>query len=106
MSSLRERSFAKPVALHSRLASIRDLAVELIHECQIAKGDPQLNLEEGIDLREVLMRYEVTLIESALRLTRNHQCRAAALLGVNATTLNSKIKRYNIETRSNNIASL
>ncbi|MCA1594291.1 MAG: hypothetical protein LC754_17020 [Acidobacteria bacterium] len=33
----------------------------------------------------------------ALKQTLGHQSRAARLLGMNATTLNSKIKTYNIQ---------
>ena len=40
--------------------------------------------------------YEVELIRRALKLTSGNQARAARLLGVKATTLNSKIKRYGL----------
>jgi len=37
------------------------------------------------------------LIRRALEITGGHQSRAAKLLGMNNTTLNSKIKVYNIK---------
>jgi DNA-binding NtrC family response regulator len=37
-------------------------------------------------------RFEIDLIRRALEQTGGHQSRAARLLGMNATTLNSKIK--------------
>ena len=44
-------------------------------------------------------RFEIDLIRRALDQTGGHQSRAARLLGMNATTLNSKIKTYNINLR-------
>jgi DNA-binding NtrC family response regulator len=45
-------------------------------------------------------KFEVDLIRRALEQTGGHQSRAARLLGLNATTLNSKIKTYNIPARA------
>lgn len=47
---------------------------------------------------EEVRRFEQGLIESALKLAGGHQTRAARLLGVKLTTLNSKIKKYRIST--------
>ena len=46
-----------------------------------------------------IKNYEIDLIRRALDQTGGHQSRAARLLGLNATTLNSKIKSYNIQVR-------
>ena len=56
-----------------------------------------LLLSEGIDLFEELKRFEINLITLALKQTRGHQARAARLLNINPTTLNSKIKLYRIK---------
>jgi len=48
---------------------------------------------------EEVRRFEIDLIRRALEQTGGHQSRAARLLGMNATTLNSKIKTYNINLR-------
>ena len=45
------------------------------------------------------MKFEIDMIRPALDQTGGHQSRAARLLGLNATTLNSKIKTYNIISR-------
>jgi DNA-binding NtrC family response regulator len=45
---------------------------------------------------EMVFRYEAHLIRQALERTAGHQTRAAKLLGVSVTTLNSMIKRYQI----------
>ena len=44
--------------------------------------------------------FEIDLIRRALDQTGGHQSRAARLLGMNPTTLNSKIKTYNINLRA------
>jgi DNA-binding protein Fis len=56
-----------------------------------------LNLSEGIDFYDEVQRFETGLIRLALDQTRGHQARAAKLLRIKPTTLNSKIKLYGIE---------
>src|SRR3954469_20053102 len=50
----------------------------------------------GIDFFEEVNRFEAQMITQALRLARGSQVKAARLLGLNPTTLNSKIKTLNI----------
>ncbi|CAN5403787.1 sigma-54 dependent transcriptional regulator [soil metagenome] len=59
-----------------------------------------IDVGRGIDFYDEVRRFEVDLIRRALEQTGGHQSRAARLLGMNATTLNSKIKTYNIQLRS------
>jgi DNA-binding NtrC family response regulator len=80
-----------------KIAAVKDLAFELLTQLDGMKQPPSMNLKDGINIRDELLRYEIELIRMALRVTSNHQRRAATILGVNATTLNSKIKRYNIK---------
>ena len=47
-------------------------------------------------LRDEVKRFEMELIRTALEKTLGNQTRAARLLGIKTTTLNGKIKRYNI----------
>jgi DNA-binding NtrC family response regulator len=61
----------------------------------MAVGD----IGRGINFYEEVRRFEIDLIRRALEQTGGHQSRAARLLGMNATTLNSKIKTYNINLR-------
>jgi DNA-binding NtrC family response regulator len=56
----------------------------------------EIDLARGISFYDEVSRFEVELIRRALELTGGHQSRAARLLGMNNTTLNSKIKSYNI----------
>jgi DNA-binding NtrC family response regulator len=58
-----------------------------------------VELGRGISFYDEVRRFEIDLIRRALDQTGGHQSRAARLLGMNATTLNSKIKTYNINLR-------
>jgi transcriptional regulator with PAS, ATPase and Fis domain len=62
------------------------------------KFSAQLDFSHGgIQFYEEVQRFEIELIKQALEQTGGHQSRAAKLLGLNTTTLNSKIKSYNIK---------
>jgi DNA-binding NtrC family response regulator len=67
------------------------------HTASIGAG---IDLSRGINFYDEVRRFEIDLIRRALDQTSGHQSRAARLLGMNATTLNSKIKTYNIQLRS------
>jgi len=56
----------------------------------------QVDFSRGISFYDEVSRFEIELIRKALDYTGGHQSRAAKLLGMNTTTLNSKIKAYNI----------
>jgi transcriptional regulator with GAF, ATPase, and Fis domain len=58
-----------------------------------------LDVARGVNFYDEVRRFEIDLIRRALEQTGGHQSRAARLLGMNATTLNSKIKTYNIQLR-------
>jgi DNA-binding NtrC family response regulator len=68
---------------------------DFVEEDRAAVGD----IGRGINFYEEVRRFEIDLIRRALEQTGGHQSRAARLLGMNATTLNSKIKTYNINLR-------
>jgi DNA-binding NtrC family response regulator len=56
----------------------------------------QIDLSHGISFYDEVNRFQIELIRRALEITGGHQSRAAKLLGMNTTTLNSKIRYYNI----------
>jgi DNA-binding NtrC family response regulator len=56
----------------------------------------QIDLSRGISFYDEVNRFQIELIRRALEMTGGHQSRAAKLLGMNTTTLNSKIRYYNI----------
>lgn len=78
---------------------VRDpqLAYDAIKKTEGASGD--VDLARGVNFYDQVKQFEIDLIRRALDQTGGHQSRAARLLGLNATTLNSKIKSYNIHTR-------
>ena len=59
-----------------------------------------IDLARGANFYDEVRKFEIDLIRRALEQTGGHQSRAARLLGLNATTLNSKIKSYNIQHKS------
>ena len=84
------------VILNQRLKTLRELATTLLSEVEeMARVRPP-DLKSGINIHEEVRRYEIELIERALRLTNGNQARAAHLLDIKTTTLNSKIKRYKL----------
>lgn len=53
----------------------------------------------GVDLKELLERFELELVRQALERTGGNRTRAAALLGLNRTTLVEKLKKSGLESR-------
>ncbi|MFV0387717.1 MAG: sigma-54-dependent transcriptional regulator [Pyrinomonadaceae bacterium] len=58
-----------------------------------------IDIANGVTFYSEVKKFEIDLIRRALEQTGGHQSRAARLLGLNATTLNSKIKSYKIDAR-------
>jgi transcriptional regulator with GAF, ATPase, and Fis domain len=91
----------------TRAQRLVDLAFTLLKEAEFLARDKTLaeetarlqalTMEEGIDFYIEVERFEVGLIKRALEETAGNQARAARLLNIKPTTLNSKIKLYNIE---------
>ncbi len=75
-----------------------ELAREMIMDSEGVSSD--IDIAKGVNFYEEVRRFEIDMITRALDQTGGHQSRAARLLGLNATTLNSKIKSYNIVPRS------
>ena len=87
---------SRPSELGAAIKTVAELAAALLTEVEGLRQASNVEFESGLNIRDALLRYEIDLIRSALRLSGNHQTRAARMLGVKLTTLNSKIKRYNI----------
>ena len=84
------------VALGSKIGALKEIALVLLKELE-ALGEAQPGEgKRSINLQEEVRRFEINLIERALRRTGGNQVRAARLLGMKVTTLNSKIIRYGI----------
>jgi DNA-binding NtrC family response regulator len=77
---------------------IRDpeAALRMFAQTEGLSGD--IDIARGVSFYDEVKRFEIDLILRALDQTGGHQSRAARLLGLNATTLNSKIKAYRLRT--------
>jgi transcriptional regulator with GAF, ATPase, and Fis domain len=90
-----------------RIQRVVDLADALLSEAETLARDKAftdeanklrpLDILGGIDFYDEVQRFETHLIRMALAETGGNQAKAARLLGIKATTLNSKIKLFNIE---------
>lgn len=91
------RSFIRDKArVASGLDSLRRTVRDLLDEVDASIRPVQIDAEKGIDFYEAVSRYEAQLIETALELTGGRQNRAAALLKMRKSTLNSKMKQLNL----------
>ena len=86
-----ERSSAE-----GNISSLRELTFKLLHKVQSISEIHAPSIESGLDFYDEVTRFEIDLIKRALIRTGGHQRRAARLLNLKVTTLNSKIKHYNI----------
>lgn len=82
----------------SKTKTLKQLALKLLLEAQSLTEVTTLDVRSGIDFYEEVKRFEIDLIQRALSFTGGNQVRAAALLKMKVTTLNSKIKHYDINT--------
>ena len=78
------------------LATLQELVLRLLCEVQCFSEVGPLTLESGFDFYDEVSRFEIDLIRRALLQTGGHQVQAARLLNLKVTTLNSKIKHYQI----------
>ena len=82
--------------LLSSLTTLKELTLRLLREVQCIGEVQTFSFEDHVDFYEEVSRFEIDLIKRALLQTAGHQGRAARLLNLRATTLNSKIKHYGI----------
>lgn len=84
--------------MESTVYLIKALATTLMKEVETLKTDENFSVQnENFDLPKKVRQYEIGLIRAALLKTGGNQTRAARLLGLKITTLNTKIKTYDIE---------
>ena len=79
-----------------RIEMLKNVALNLLKEVQVLSTLEAADIGRGIQFYDEVERFERELITRALELTGGHQVRAARLLGLKVTTLNSKVKRYRI----------
>ena len=84
-------------ALENRIEALKELTLVLFKQVEALAEKRSLDItRRSINLYDEVRRFETEIIRYALLQTGGHQSRAAHLLGVKITTLNAKIKRYNI----------
>ena len=79
-----------------RIEMLKNVAINLLKEAQALSSLDAADIMRGINFYDEVERFERELITRALELTGGHQVRAARLLGLKVTTLNSKVKRLQI----------
>ena len=85
-----------PETLDVKLNTLRETVLALLEEVESLAISRPVDLKRGARYSEEVRQFEVNLIRTALGRTSGSQIRAAKLLGLKPTTLNAKIKRYNI----------
>ena len=92
------------VADNDQIESIKSIINLLFRKVEaLEKELPEVVIDpakKGSNLYEVISPFEKKLIRDALLATNWSQKRAAQILGIKATTLNAKIKRYEINPKS------
>lgn len=88
----------------NRVQALKSLAMLLLKELELLEtltpnGDSLMEKQE-ISLSNEVEHFESELIRTALIQTKGHQVLAAKLLGTKLTTLNAKLKRYEIDARN------
>src|SRR5882757_10516443 len=86
----------REAALDSRLESLREVALQLLKEVESLQRAQPPHPDRKLRLIDEVQQFEIDLIRTTLDRTNGNQTRAARLLGVKLTTLNTKIKRYKI----------
>ena len=104
ITSRQAANLLRDEAFESRLSSLRDVAVELLNAVDCLKQTTNSNSNHTLSLDDEVRKFEADLIRAALVRTGGNQARAARLLGVKHTTLNAKIKRYQLLFGSENRA--
>ena len=79
-----------------RLNTLRETVLQLLGEVESLSISRPIDIKRGARFSDEVRQFEVNLIRTALGRTSGSQIRAAKLLGLKPTTLNAKIKRYNI----------
>lgn len=80
-----------------KIEILREATLALLDEVKSLGSIRKVEIENGINFDDEVKSFEILLIERALEKTGGSQLRAAQLLNLKHTTLNAKIKRYDIQ---------
>jgi DNA-binding NtrC family response regulator len=108
-TAAKEKARPSPADLNGQVEALNQLtqlllgAIERLvataESLELTNGPP---VELGIDFYGEMQRYELLLIHRALRQAEGSQAKAAALLRLSPTTLNSKLKHYAVRAAKAN----
>lgn len=85
-----------PEAESVEVSRLKELSLALSSAADILEIGGHRDIRSGLDFYEEVRRLEITLIKQALICSGGSQVKAAKLLKLRNTTLNSKIKNYGI----------
>ncbi len=94
-----DKSESYPASIEVQLGVLKEVARGLLHQLETLKRGTSADQIERRNLHDEVREFEIDLINNALAKTQGHQRKAARLLGLKVTTLNAKMKRYNIMSR-------
>jgi transcriptional regulator with GAF, ATPase, and Fis domain len=102
---LRSNEQGSEVRLHSELEVLRvavDAAAHAVDSLETLELDLMLSQvgEHEVDFYDTVRTFEIALITSALKRAGGVQAKAAYFLNLKVTTLNSKMKGYEIQRRN------
>ena len=82
---------------------LKSIARALESKADNPTGVLDFDSKRGVKFYEEVTNFEIELIKQALGCTKGNQRAAARLLGLKITTLNSKVKAYNLRLTSNKL---
>lgn len=90
------------VLIQNQLEALKSLSLLLVREINSLEEkqsalEKEILQEKPISLFNELQRFEANMLRCAMIRTMGNQLKAAKLLGLKPTTLNMKLKRYNID---------
>ena len=89
-------SFAQEQSKTLSSSELKQKLSDLISAYESLSDQHLIEFSDSFSLPEHLEQYEIKIIRYALQLTGGNQRAAARLLGLNYTTLNNKVKRYEL----------
>ena len=95
-STAAQSAATSSTSIDARIGSLKILAQSLMRQIEALQVEAASGSTVEFDAQTEVRRFEAELIRSALISTGGRQRRAAHLLGMKVTTLNTKIKRYQI----------
>lgn len=91
-----ERSADAQISLHDGIDSLNRLVVQLAAAVETLEQPTVPPIEDGLDFYAEVRRFEIMLIQRALKFTGGAQNKAARILKMKHSTLNAKIKSYGL----------